>query len=161
MTSHVLRRMGYREWPIVKLWNIAAIAYFDIFLDTSRKISDCRSRYWITQPTFDHNTDDYKSLRFTTGWTISCLTKKRRSHARPPLRPMPRLWKSNSLRLETDKVSSNIYPTRCNVTQFIYTWKLPYIFRVVLPPIIRNAYKCIYSIWYATGSSNRGIFPQE
>jgi hypothetical protein len=40
-----------------------------------------------------------------------------------------------------------VYPTRCNVTQFIYIWKLLYMFRVVLPPIIRRAYKCIYSIW--------------
>jgi hypothetical protein len=42
----------------------------------------------------------------------------------------------------------NIYPTRCNVTQFIYIWKLLYVFQVVLPPIIRSAYNCIYSIWY-------------
>ena len=34
--------------------------------------------------------------------------------------------------------NSNIYPTRCNVTQFIYIWKLLYIFRVVPPPIIRS-----------------------
>jgi hypothetical protein len=37
-----------------------------------------------------------------------------------------------------------IYPTRCNVTQFIYIWKLRYMFRVVPPPIIRSAYNCIY-----------------
>jgi hypothetical protein len=45
-------------------------------------------------------------------------------------------------------VTSNIlvYPTRCNVTQFIYIWKLLYIFRVVPPPIIRSANNCIYSI---------------
>jgi hypothetical protein len=43
---------------------------------------------------------------------------------------------------------SNIYLTRCNVKQFIYIWKLLYMFRVVLPPIIRSAYNCIYSIWY-------------
>jgi len=41
-----------------------------------------------------------------------------------------------------------IYPTRCNVIQFIYIWKLLYIFRVVLSPIIRREYNCIYSIWY-------------
>jgi len=29
-----------------------------------------------------------------------------------------------------------------------YSWKLIYIFRVLLPPIIRIAYNCIYSIWY-------------
>jgi hypothetical protein len=47
-------------------------------------------------------------------------------------------------------VYSNIrvYPTRCNVPQFIYIWKLLYMFQVVLPPIIRGAYNCIYSIWY-------------
>jgi hypothetical protein len=40
------------------------------------------------------------------------------------------------------------YTTRCNVTQFIYIWKLLYMFRVVLQPIIRSAYNFIYSIWY-------------
>ena len=43
---------------------------------------------------------------------------------------------------------SNIYPTRRNVTQFIYIWKLLYMFRVVSPPIIRSTHNCIYSIWY-------------
>jgi len=43
---------------------------------------------------------------------------------------------------------SNTYPTRCNVTQFIYILKLLYMFWVLLPPIIRSAYNCIYSIWY-------------
>src|SRR5215475_2253485 len=41
-----------------------------------------------------------------------------------------------------------MYPTRCNVTRFMYIWKLLYVFRVVLPPLIRSAYNCIYSIWY-------------
>jgi hypothetical protein len=41
-----------------------------------------------------------------------------------------------------------VYPTRCNFTQFIYIWKLLYMFRVVLSLIIRSAYNCIYSIWY-------------
>ena len=41
-----------------------------------------------------------------------------------------------------------IYPTRCNFKQFIYIWKLLYMFRVVLPPIIRSAYNWMYSIWY-------------
>jgi hypothetical protein len=40
------------------------------------------------------------------------------------------------------------YPTRCNITQFTYIWKLLYIFRVVFSPIIRSAYPCIYSICY-------------
>jgi hypothetical protein len=30
----------------------------------------------------------------------------------------------------------------------VYIWKLLYMFRVVLPPIIRSAYNCIDSIWY-------------
>ena len=57
-----------------------------------------------------------------------------------------------------------MYPTRCKFTQFIYIWKLLYMFRVLLPPIIRSTYNCIYSIWYlshcycylplAAGSSN-------
>jgi hypothetical protein len=29
-----------------------------------------------------------------------------------------------------------------------YIWKLLYMFRVVLPPIIRSAYNCIYSMWH-------------
>jgi hypothetical protein len=29
-----------------------------------------------------------------------------------------------------------------------FIWKLFYMFRVVLPPIIRSANNCIYSIWY-------------
>ena len=29
-----------------------------------------------------------------------------------------------------------------------FIWKLPYMFRVVTPPIIRSANNCIYSIWY-------------
>jgi hypothetical protein len=41
-----------------------------------------------------------------------------------------------------------IYPTRCNVTQFIYIRKLLYMFQVLLPPIIRSTYNCIYSVWY-------------
>ena len=38
-----------------------------------------------------------------------------------------------------------VYPTRCNVTRFIYFWKLLYIFRLLSPPIIRSTYNCIYS----------------
>ena len=45
-------------------------------------------------------------------------------------------------------ILSNIYPTRCNFTQFIYIWKLLYMFRVVPPPIIRSAYNYIYNTWY-------------
>ena len=29
-----------------------------------------------------------------------------------------------------------------------HNWKLLYMFRVVLPPITRSAYNCIYSVWY-------------
>jgi len=29
-----------------------------------------------------------------------------------------------------------------------FIWKLLYMFRVLPPPIIRNANNCIYSIWY-------------
>ena len=45
-----------------------------------------------------------------------------------------------------EEIYSDIYPIRCNVTQFIYLWKLIYMFRVVPPPIIRSTYNCIYSI---------------
>jgi hypothetical protein len=30
----------------------------------------------------------------------------------------------------------------------LHSWKLLYMFRMVLPPIIKSAYSCIYSIWY-------------
>jgi hypothetical protein len=33
-----------------------------------------------------------------------------------------------------------------------FIWKLLYMFRVVPPPIIRSAYKYIYSIWYLSDS---------
>jgi hypothetical protein len=42
----------------------------------------------------------------------------------------------------------NIYPKRCNVKQFIYIWKLLYMFWLASPSIIRSAYNCFYSIWY-------------
>ena len=45
----------------------------------------------------------------------------------------------------TVTATSNIFPTRRNVTRF---FKRLYMFRVVPPPIIRSANNCIYSIWY-------------
>jgi len=44
------------------------------------------------------------------------------------------------------KYIPNLFPTRCNVTQFIYICKLLYMFRLVSPPIIRSTHNCIYSI---------------
>jgi len=29
-----------------------------------------------------------------------------------------------------------------------FIWELLYMFRLVLPPIVRNSNNCIYSIWY-------------
>ena len=46
------------------------------------------------------------------------------------------------------QIYSDIYSTKCNFTQFIYLWKLLYMFRMVSPTIIRSAYNCIYSMWY-------------
>jgi len=43
---------------------------------------------------------------------------------------------------------SNIYLTRCNITQFLFIWKLLYMFWVVPPNIIRSTNNYIYSIWY-------------
>ena len=40
------------------------------------------------------------------------------------------------------------FPTRCNITQFIYIWKLLYMFHVESAPIVRSTYNCIYRIWY-------------
>jgi hypothetical protein len=42
------------------------------------------------------------------------------------------------------------YPTRCNVTQFIYIWKLLYMFQVVIPPIIRSAYNYLQHLVFVT-----------
>ena len=50
--------------------------------------------------------------------------------------------------VRASQIYSNIYPTRLYFTQFIYICKLLYMFRVLLPPIIRSAYNCIYRIWY-------------
>ena len=50
------------------------------------------------------------------------------------------------------QVPSDIFPTRCNITQFI-SGKLLYMFRVVSPPIIRSTHNCIYSIWYLSNRS--------
>ena len=44
------------------------------------RFQNCRSQHRITQPTFDHITDDYKCLRVTIEWAISCLTKQRRPY---------------------------------------------------------------------------------
>jgi len=49
---------------------------------------------------------------------------------------------------DKNTIYSEIFPTRCSVTQFIYLWKLLYMFRVVSAPIIRSTHNCIYSIWY-------------
>jgi len=43
---------------------------------------------------------------------------------------------------------SNIYPTRCNVTQLILSGNSSTCFGVVPSPIIRSANNSIYSIWY-------------
>jgi len=40
---------------------------------------------------------------------------------------------------------------------FYYIWKLLYIFLVVLPPIIRRIYSCIYSIWYWSHRTAYGV----
>jgi hypothetical protein len=37
-------------------------------------------------------------------------------------------------------INSNINATNCNVTQFIYIWKLFHMFRVVSPPIIMSTH---------------------
>ena len=61
-------------------------------------------------------------------------------------------WRSEQVR----EVYSKIYPTRRNVSQVIYIWKLLYMFRVVPPTIIRSIQNRIYSIWYL---SDRKLLP--
>jgi hypothetical protein len=44
---------------------------------------------------------------------------------------------------------SNMYMSnKMQLYTVYFIWKLLYTFRVVLPPIIRSAYNCLYSIWY-------------
>jgi len=46
---------------------------------------------------------------------------------------------------------ANIVQYICNKMQLYtvyYIWKLLCMFQVLLPPIIRSTYNCIYSIWY-------------
>ena len=58
------------------------------------------------------------------------------------------IFRYHDMTYNTCYTYSNLYPTRCNFTQFIYIWKLIYMFQLVPPPIIRSAYNCIYIIWY-------------
>jgi len=41
-----------------------------------------------------------------------------------------------------------IYVQQDAMLHSLFIWKLLYMFRVVPPPIIRNAHNCIYSVWY-------------
>jgi hypothetical protein len=57
--------------------------------------------------------------------------------------------------LSIECIYSNIYPTRCNFTQFILSGKLLYTLRVVPPPATRAATKiatasCMYHVGTAT-----------
>jgi len=65
-----------------------------------------------------------------------------------PVKKFPICYGSRSIVtvFTTSRKSCNIYPTRCNITQFI--WKMLHMFRVVPPPIVRSANNCIYSILY-------------
>ena len=46
-------------------------------------------------------------------------------------------------RYEHRVICGKNYPTRCNNIQFIYVYKLFYMFWVVSLPIIRSSYHCI------------------
>jgi hypothetical protein len=78
-------------------------------------------------PNCDH--DRYSRIGCFEGWNDEIITFSLYDNRKTELR-------------------SNIYPTRCTFTQFIYIWKLLYMLRVLLPPIIRSSYNFIYSIWY-------------
>ena len=52
--------------------------------------------------------------------------------------------------VRASRIYSSIYPTRCKFTQFIYIWKLLYMFRVVPPPIIRSAYNYLRYLVFVT-----------
>ena len=69
-------------------------------------------------------------------------------------RQIRNLTKATDAHLEYE-IYSDLYPTICNVTQFIYFLKLLYMFRVISPPIIRSTYNCMYSVWYL---SNRNCY---
>jgi hypothetical protein len=84
----------------------------------------------------------------------SCLSKcfhdfhGRYAEARGSCQVCWKLCQVSSSARHYGTLCSSIHPTRCNATQFIYIWKLLYMFRVVPPPIIRDENNCLYSIWY-------------
>jgi len=43
----------------------------------------------------------------------------------------------------------DIFPTRCNITQFIYFWETAlHVSGGISLPFIRSTHNCIYIIWY-------------
>ena len=50
----------------------------------------------------------------------------------------------SSSEITVELMNNPVYLKRCTFTQFIYFWKMLYMFRVVSALIIRNTYNCIY-----------------
>jgi hypothetical protein len=45
-------------------------------------------------------------------------------------------------------LSTSQYSSRATIYSLLYFCKLLYMFRVVIPPIIRSTYNCNYNIWH-------------
>jgi hypothetical protein len=58
------------------------------------------------------------------------------------LHPLCFLW------VRASWISVTNCPTRCDYIRLLYFCKMPYMFRVLTPPIIRSTYNCNYSIWH-------------
>ena len=69
-------------------------------------------------------------LNQTIHWSVALPLAVNNYH------PVARLTKHRWT--ENGRNASQVWPTRCNVTQFIYFCKLLYMFRVIYPPIIRS-----------------------
>ena len=88
---------------------------------------------------------------FSVGYTLSVAWR----HLLPPTKSV-KLFCTRRQRISSKLANrlvifySNICPTRCNVVQLCFIFKLLYMFRVVPSPIIRSANNCIYSIWYVS-----------
>jgi hypothetical protein len=107
--------------------------------------------YWISHKgSFGRNTrnNEYKLQQLEEG-DISDFTMPKSIKV---LHAMKANGELGTLLLQASPMCSvSIFQYMSNKMQLftvIYIWKLLYMFWLLLPPIIRSAYSCIYSIWY-------------
>jgi hypothetical protein len=90
--------------------------------------------------------------------TQNTITKQKMLYRRPPLcnRSInPLNTELNPICLLLILLGDSTFMGKCIISisnkmqrHTVYMWKLLCMFRLVLPPIIRSAYNCIYSVWY-------------